>query len=81
MKTNLDIPEALRKEAKIYAAKTGKGVGEVIVYWASLGKELAKNPGKSKKLFKPLDLGEPLIDITSRSAVHDSLEEHDDWLR
>lgn len=83
MKTSLDIPEALRKEAKIYAAKTSKGIGEVIVYWASLGKEVAKNPTsrKTKKLFKPLDLGEALIDVSSRSAVYDSLEERDDWLR
>jgi hypothetical protein len=83
MKTSLDIPEALRQEAKIYAAKTGKGIGEVIVYWASLGKEVAKTARaqRTKRRFKPLDLGEPLIDVTSRSAVYDALDERDDWLR
>jgi len=75
MKTSITLPEALYKEIKRLSQKSGKGIGEIIVYWATLGKEVSKEVNKrNPKKFSSLNLGGAKIPLSSRSEVYDLLD-------
>ncbi len=76
MKTSLIIEDKVFKEAQKEAIETGKTVSQIITFWATLGKEYLKIKQKDKKKsFKPLQLGEPKLDLSSRKNWMEELED------
>lgn len=65
MKTSLLIEDKVFTDAKREAAETGRTVGEVISQWVHTGHDawLKRKKKKVAKVFKPVNLGEHLIDF------------------
>lgn len=77
LKTSLNIEESLLKEAKKYAEKHGRTLGETITYWARLGCESLKAKHRQNAKAKPIPLdlgGGAKVDLTSRRDWLDELE-------
>ena len=74
MKTSVTLPASLYRELKKASLKTEKGLGEILVLWATRGRSIEKQKNATEK-FKPVDLGKPKISLLSRSEIYDTLEE------
>lgn len=75
VKTSLLIDDSVFNAAKKEASATGKTVSEVISFWARIGREQwLKREAVKTKDFRPVDLGTPLMDISSRRNWQEALE-------
>ncbi len=74
MKTSLNVENELFSSAKKEAAIQGKSLSEVISFWAKVGRDTLRKKNKEKKTFTPVDLGEPLIDISNRKDWMEELD-------
>ncbi len=75
MKTSLIIDDKVFQDAKKEATESGKTVSEVISLWARTGREeWAKRKREKGKDFKPVNLGEPQIDLSNRRNWMEELE-------
>lgn len=76
MKTSLVLDDRVFEEAKKESLKTGKSVSEIISEWAAIGRDQWKKlKTKKTKSFKPLDLGDQKIDLTSRKEWMEDLDD------
>ncbi len=76
MKTSLVLDDRVFEEAKKESLKTGRSVSEIISEWAAIGRDQWKKlKSKKMKSFKPLDLGEQKIDLSSRKEWMEDLED------
>ena len=76
MKTSLVLDDHLYQEAQRVAREKGKTLSETISEWARLGRKVAlEQQRKSRGVYQPVDLGEPLLDIGSRRDWMDMLDE------
>lgn len=67
MKTSLIIDDKIFQEAKREAAQSGRTISEVISSWARAGREEWKRlKQRGKKEFRPVNLGEPRLDLSNR---------------
>jgi len=75
VKTSLNIDDSLYEDAKKASARTGKTLSDTISQWARLGRNLERRRGRQKPKLAPADLGRPLMNIDSRDALMDSLDD------
>ena len=75
MKTSLIIDDKVFQEAKKVASQLGKTVSEVISLWARVGREeWMKQKRERGKEFRPVNLGEPQLNLSSRKNWMEELE-------
>lgn len=81
MKTSLVLDDRVFEEAKKEAARSGRTISEVISKWAQLGRDVWRQnqkDQKSRKEFKPCDLGQLQIDLSNRKNWMEELESDGD---
>ena len=81
MKTSLVIDDRVFEEAKKESGKSGRTISEVISKWAQIGRDVLKQSQKdqkSRREFKPRDLGQPQIDLSNRKDWMEELENDGD---
>lgn len=78
MKTSLIIEDKVFKEAKKESVKSGKSISKIINQWVILGQNVWKKKRQEKKIsssFKPVNLGQQKLDLSSREKWMESLED------
>jgi hypothetical protein len=76
MKTSLILDDRVFEEAKKEAHKSGRSVSEIVSQWAALGREVwRQTKNQNPKKFKPLNLGQEKIDLTSRKEWMEALDD------
>lgn len=75
MKTSLNLDDGLYEDAKHEALRSGRSLSETITAWARLGRNVERSRAKKRPKLAPVDLGRPLMNIDSRDAVMDSLDD------
>lgn len=76
MKTSLILDDRVFEDAKNEANKTGNSISEIVSQWAALGREVWKQKKAMRpKKFKPFNLGEEKIDLTSRKEWMEEVED------
>lgn len=81
MKTSLVIDDRVFEEAKKESVKSGRTISEIISKWAQIGRDVLRQnqkDQKSRKEFKPRDLGQPRIDLSNRKDWMEELERDGD---
>ena len=75
MKTSLTIDDSLYEDAKKAAQRTGRTLSATISDWARIGRKLEQQRSRTKPALAPADLGRPLMNIDTRDAVVDALDD------
>jgi len=75
MKTSLNLDDSLYEDAKKTAQRTGRTISATISEWARIGRKLERQRARRKPTLAPVDLGRPLMNIDSRDALMDALDE------
>ena len=75
MKTSLIIDDRVYEDAKKESASTGRSLSEVISQWTALGRDLWKKQKGKKSPFKPINMGEQKIDLSSRKEWMETLDD------
>ena len=75
MKTSLNIDDSLYEDAKKTAQRTGRSISATISEWARIGRKLERQRARRKPVLAPVDLGRPLMNIDTRDAVTDALDD------
>jgi len=69
MKTSLTLEDKVFKAAKKESVQSGKSISKIINQWAILGQSVWRKNLNKKKIspsFKPMDLGQQKLDLSSR---------------
>ena len=75
MKTSLIIDDRVYEDAKKESASTGRSLSEVISQWTALGRDLWKKQKRKASSFKPVNMGEQKIDLSSRKEWMETLDD------
>jgi hypothetical protein len=75
MKTSLSIDDSLYEDAKKAAQRTGRTISATINEWARIGRKLERQRAQRKPNLAPADLGRPLMNIDTRDALQDALDD------
>ena len=75
MKTSLNIDDSLYEDAKKTAQRTGSTISATISEWARIGQRVERKRARRRPSLAPVDLGRPLMNIDSRDALMDSLDD------
>jgi len=75
MKTSLTLDDSLYEDAKKAAGRTGRTISATVSEWARIGRKLERQRAQRKPSLAPVDLGRPLMNIDSRDALMDALDD------
>lgn len=75
MKTSLSIDDAVYRDAREEARRTGKTLSETISEWARIGRLAQQGRKKGARKLRSVDLGDTLLDVNSRDGWYEALDE------